>query len=72
MCSQLVTVEVRESRMRPAGQCSVRHPEVMASKLTQLEPTQSLAARKGRRRATYVDTVWRDRGASNTIQRSRP
>ena len=39
----------------------------MASKLTQWEPTQGIA-RKDKKRTTYVDALWRDSLANNTVE----
>jgi hypothetical protein len=59
-----VTDKIRARRMRLAGHC-VRHPELAASGLILWEPKHGTRSR-GRPTATYVDTLKRDTGLSNT------
>jgi len=51
-------------RLRLAGHC-YRHPELSTQKLILWEPTHGSRSR-GRPRSTYVDTLKRDTGATNT------
>ena len=55
---------IRARRMGLAGHC-VRHPELVASNLILWEPKHGIRSR-GRPATTYIDTLRRDIGLSNT------
>ena len=59
-----VTDKIRARRMGLAGHC-VRHPELVASNLILWEPKHGTRSR-GRPATTYIDTLRRDTGLSNT------
>ena len=59
-----VTDKIRARRMGLAGHC-VRHPELVASDLILWEPKHGTRSR-GRPATTYIDTLRRDIGLSNT------
>ena len=59
-----VTDKIRARRMGLAGHC-VRHPELVASNLILWEPKHGTHSR-GRPATTYIDTLRRDTGLSNT------
>ena len=59
-----VTDKIRARRMGLAGHC-VRHPELVASNLILWEPKHGTRSR-GRPATTYIDTLRRDIGLSNT------
>ena len=54
--------KIAERRLRLAGHC-YRHPELSTQKLLLWEPTHGSRSR-GRPKATYVDTLLRDTGAT--------
>ena len=57
-------IKIAERRLRLAGHCH-RHPELSTQKLILWEPNHG-TLRRGRPRATYVDTLKRDTGTTNT------
>ena len=61
-----LTDKIRQRRMRMAGH-SVRHPELVASDLVLWEPTHGSRS-LGRRRVTYIDSLKRDTGLSETSE----
>ncbi|XP_068708015.1 uncharacterized protein [Montipora foliosa] len=61
-----VTDKIRARRMGLAGHF-VRHPEPVASNLILLEPKDGTRS-KGRPATTYIDTLRRDTGLSNTCE----
>ena len=61
-----LTDKIRERRMRMAGHC-VRHPELVASELVLWEPAHG-SRNPGRRRATFIDSLKRDTGLSETAE----
>ena len=52
-----------QQRMRLAGHC-IRHTEEVANKLVLWQPTEGRQSR-GRRRATYIDTLFEDTETAN-------
>ena len=58
-----VDIKIAERRLRLAGHC-YRHPELSTQKLLLWEPTHG-KRRQGRPKATYVDTLMRDTGATS-------
>ena len=61
-----VSDKIAARRIQRAGHC-FRHPELSAQPLILWEPKQGLRGR-GRPRATYIDTLKRDTGASDTAE----
>ena len=57
-----VDMKIAERRLRLAGHC-YRHPELSTQKLLLWEPTHG-TRRRGRPKATYLDTLMRDTGAT--------
>ncbi|KAJ8375765.1 hypothetical protein SKAU_G00063450 [Synaphobranchus kaupii] len=60
----LVTSKIRQRRLRLAGH-SVRHPDLIASKLVLWEPTHGKATR-GAKRITYTDMLRKDTSYAST------
>ena len=58
-----VSTKIKQRRMRLAGHC-IRHEEEMANKLVLWEPTEGQRSR-GRRKATYIDTLLEDACVDN-------
>ena len=58
-----VSTKIQQRRMRLAGYC-VRHEEEIANKLVLWEPTEGESSR-GRRKATFIDTLLEDACVDN-------